>query len=153
MAEVPYPLTSRAERALSLAMEEARRYGRPYVGAEYLLLGLTDARDSTGARVLRHFGVDFAAVRSAVEMLTRSHPVSDRDQPEWGAPAKRVLELAVEEARLLQHHRAGTGHLLLGLVRENEGIPAGVLASMGMGSHNLEHVRGQVEAADQPGLL
>lgn len=154
MAERFERYTPRAQRALTLAWEEAQRYGRPYIGAEHLLLGVLDERDSTGAQVLRRFNIDAGRVRGAVEMLTRHHSVGDGGiQPALSQRARRVLELAADEAHLHQHGRIGTGHLLLGLVREDEGIPAGVLASMGVSTYNLDRVREQVVAVDRPPLL
>ncbi len=153
MAETFEQFTAEARRVLTLAEEEAKRYGRSSIGAEHLLLGVLDERDCTGAQVLRQFGVDAGRVRSAVEMLTRHHPAGDHGRPALSERARRVLELAADEARSRQQPRVGTGHLVLGIVRENEGVPAGVLASMGVGVHNLDQVRERVATTDRPPLL
>lgn len=153
MAETSDKFTPGVQRVLVQAEGEARRYSQSCIAAEHLLLAVIDERDSTGARVLRRFNVEADSVRAAIEKLSRHHAVSDNAQPELSARAKHVLDLTLDEARLHQHNRAGTGHLLLGLIRENEGIPAGVLASMGVGVHNVEQVREHVIAVDRPALL
>ena len=130
--------TERARRVLSLAQEEAQRFNHNYIGTEHLLLGLVREGDGLAAKVLANLGVELNKVRSAVEFI-----IGRGDRPISGEVgltprAKKVIELAVDEARRLNHHYIGTEHLLLGLVREGEGIAAGVLESLGV---NLEKVR------------
>jgi len=132
--------TERARRLLSLAQEEAQRFNSSYIGTEHLLLGLVREEDGLGARVLESLGIELNTVRAAVESI-----IGRRDRPPIGAVgltprAKRVIELAVEEARRMKHTHVGTEHLLIGLMRENEGIAAGLLESMGV---NLERVRAE----------
>jgi ATP-dependent Clp protease ATP-binding subunit ClpA len=133
--------TERARRTLTLAQEEAQRFNHNYIGTEHLLLGLIREGDGVAARVLSNMGVQLPKVRSAVEFI-----IGRGDQAPTGdigltPRAKKVIELAVDEARRLNHHYIGTEHLLLGLVREGEGIAAGVLESLGV---NLEKVRANV---------
>ncbi len=132
--------TERARRVLSLAQEEAQRFNHNYIGTEHLLLGLVREGDGLAAKVLANLGVELNKVRSAVEFI-----IGRGDRPTSGEVgltprAKKVIELAVDEARRLNHHYIGTEHLLLGLVREGEGIAAGVLESLGV---NLEKVRAE----------
>ncbi len=132
--------TERARRVLSLAQEEAQRFNHNYIGTEHLLLGLAREGDGLAAKILANLGVELNKVRSAVEFI-----IGKGDRPTTGEVgltprAKKVIELAVDEARRLNHHYIGTEHLLLGLVREGEGIAAGVLESLGV---NLEKVRSE----------
>ena len=132
--------TERARKVLTLAQEEATRFNHNYIGTEHLLLGLVREGEGVAAKVLSNLGVELNRVRSAVEFI-----IGRGDRPTVGEigltpRAKKVIELAVDEARRLGHHYIGTEHLLLGLVREGEGIAAGVLESLGV---NLEKVRTQ----------
>ena len=141
MADKFDKFTERARKVLTLAQEEAQRFNHNYIGTEHLLLGLVREGDGVAARVLSNMGVQLPKVRSAVEFI-----IGRGDQAPTGdigltPRAKKVIELAVDEARRLNHHYIGTEHLLLGLVREGEGIAAGVLESLGV---NLEKVRAQV---------
>ena len=135
-----HKFTERARKVLSLAQEEAQRFQHNYIGTEHLLLGIIREGEGVAAKVLRNLGVDLDRARSSVEsILGRGNRVVTG---ELGLTprAKKVIELAVDEARRLNHHYIGTEHLLLGLVREGEGIAAGVLESLGV---NLEKVRTQ----------
>jgi ATP-dependent Clp protease ATP-binding subunit ClpA len=132
--------TDRARKVLSLAQEEARRFNHNYIGTEHLLLGLIRDGDSTAVKVLENLGVEPDKVRSEVEFI-----IGRGDRIVLGdigltPRAKKVIELAVDEARRLNHYYIGTEHLLLGLVREGEGIAAGVLESLGVA---LEKVRAE----------
>jgi ATP-dependent Clp protease ATP-binding subunit ClpC len=132
--------TERARKVLSLAQEEAQRFQHPYIDTEHLLLGLVREGEGVAAKVLSNLGVDLTKVRSTVEfMIGRGERIVLGEIP-LTPGAKKVIELAVDEARRLNHHSVGTEHLLLGLVREGEGIAAGVLESLGV---NLEKVRTQ----------
>lgn len=134
--------TERARRVLGLAQEEAQRFNHNYIGTEHILIGLVREGEGIGARVLADMGVDLNRVRDTVEFIIgRGDRVSMGDSPPSLTPrAKKVLEYAVDEARRLGHHYVGTEHLLLGLVREREGIAAGVLERLGV---NLEKVRSE----------
>ena len=132
--------TERARRVLTLAQEEAQRFNHNYIGTEHLLLGLVREGDGVAAKVLSNLGVELNKVRSAVEFIIGRGDRAASGEIGLTPRAKRVIELAVDEARRLNHSYIGTEHLLLGLVREGEGIAAGVLESLGV---NLERVRGE----------
>jgi len=132
--------TERARKVLTLAQEEATRFNHNYIGTEHLLLGLVREGDGVAARVLANLGVELNRVRSAVEFIIGRGDRMIVGEIGLTPRAKKVIELAVDEARRLGHHYIGTEHLLLGLVREGEGIAAGVLESLGV---NLEKVRTQ----------
>ena len=132
--------TERARRVLTLAQEEAQRFNHNYIGTEHLLLGLVREGDGVAAKVLSNLGVELAKVRSAVEFIIGRGDRAVLGEIGLTPRAKKVIELAVDEARRLNHHYIGTEHLLLGLVREGEGIAAGVLESLGV---NLERVRAE----------
>ena len=132
--------TERARRVLTLAQEEAQRFNHNYIGTEHLLLGLVREGDGVAAKVLANLGVELSKVRSAVEFIIGRGDRAVLGEIGLTPRAKKVIELAVDEARRLNHHYIGTEHLLLGLVREGEGIAAGVLESLGV---NLERVRAE----------
>jgi ATP-dependent Clp protease ATP-binding subunit ClpC len=141
MAEKFDKFTDRARKVLTLAQEEAQRFNHNYIGTEHLLLGLVREGDGVAAKVLSNMGVQLPKVRSAVEFIIGRGETMIMAEIGLTPRAKKVIELAVDEARRLNHHYIGTEHLLLGLVREGEGIAAGVLESLGV---NLEKVRTQV---------
>jgi ATP-dependent Clp protease ATP-binding subunit ClpC len=132
--------TERARRVLTLAQEEAQRFNHNYIGTEHLLLGLVREGDGVAAKVLANLGVELTKVRSAVEFIIGRGERATPGEIGLTPRAKKVIELAVDEARRLSHHYIGTEHLLLGLVREGEGIAASVLESLGV---NLERVRAE----------
>lgn len=124
--------TDPARRVLSLAQEEAQRFQHNYIGTEHLLLGLIREEEGTAAQVLDKLGIELEKVRRAVDFIIGR---GDRVVPgEVGLTprSKKVIELAVDEARRMQHRYLGTEHILLGLIREGEGIAAGILTSMGL---------------------
>ena len=130
--------SERARRVLSLAQEEAQRFNHNYIGTEHILLGLVRETDGVAARVLSSLNVELSKVRSAVEFI-----IGRGERPSPGdigltPRAKKVIELAVDEARRLSHHYIGTEHLLIGIMREGEGVAAGVLESLGV---SLDKVR------------
>jgi ATP-dependent Clp protease ATP-binding subunit ClpC len=141
MAEKFDKFTDRARRVLTLAQEEAQRFNHNYIGTEHLLLGLVREGEGVAAKVLSNMGVQLPRVRSAVEFIIGRGETMVMGEIGLTPRAKKVIELSVDEARRLNHHYIGTEHLLLGLVREGEGIAAGVLESLGV---NLEKVRAQV---------
>ena len=132
--------TVRARNVLQLAQEEAQRLNHSYIGTEHLLLGLVREGEGVAAKVLSNMGVELKKVRDSIEFI-----VGRGDFPGGSRGltprAKRVIELSVDEARRLQHRYIGTEHLLLGLVREGEGVASGVLVSLGV---SLDSVRSQV---------
>src|SRR5579884_3314081 len=133
--------TERARKVLQLAQEEAQRFNHNYIGTEHLLLGLVREGEGVAAKVLANLGVDLNKVRSAVEFIIGRGDRTVTGDIGLTPRAKKVIELSVDEARRLNHHYIGTEHLLLGLVREGEGIAAGVLESLGV---SLDKVRAQV---------
>jgi hypothetical protein len=136
--------TARARKVLSLAQEEAQRLQHNYIGTEHLLLGLVREGEGIAAHVLTDLDVDLNAVRERVEYIIGRGEHHVAGAVGLTPRSKKVFELAVDEARRLGHRYIGTEHLLLGLVREGEGIGAGVLESFGL---NLEQVRRGVIAA------
>lgn len=133
--------TKRAKQVLQLATEEARAFNHPYVGTEHILLGLIRESEGIAARVLDELGVKLSQSRSAVEFIVGVGEGTRHTEQELTARAKKVIEYAIEEARRLNHHYIGTEHLLLGLVRNGEGVATGVLDIVGV---TLEQVRNQV---------
>jgi ATP-dependent Clp protease ATP-binding subunit ClpC len=133
--------TERARKVLTLAQEEAQRFNHNYIGTEHLLLGLVREGEGVAAKVLANMGVELNKVRSAVEFIIGRGDRMVMGEIGLTPRAKKVIELAVDEARRLNHQYIGTEHLLLGLVREGEGIAAGVLESLGV---SLDRVRAQV---------
>src|SRR5437762_612183 len=141
MAERFDKFTERARKVLQLAQEEAQRFNHNYIGTEHLLLGLVREGEGVAAKVLANLGVDLNKVRRAVEFIIGRGDRTVAGDIGLTPRAKKVIELSVDEARRLNHHYIGTEHLLLGLVREGEGIAAGVLESLGV---SLDKVRSQV---------
>ncbi len=144
--------TKRARRVLSLAQEEAQRLNHNYIGTEHLLLGLVREENGVAVRVLRELGVDPRQVRERVERTVGRGQRAMYGKLSLTPRTKRVIELAVDEARRLGHHYIGTEHLLLGLVREGEGVAVDVLKGLGV---SLDKVRSQtarvmMETASQP---
>ena len=134
----------RAKRVLALAQDEAIRFNHNYIGVEHLLLGLVREGEGVAARVLDSLGIDLSRARSSVEvMIGRGKETTSPSEITLSPRTKKVIELAVDEARKLGHSHVGTEHLLLGIVREGESVGAGVLQSMGV---SLEQVRHQVIA-------
>lgn len=122
--------TERAKKVLMLAQQEAERLGHGYLGTEHLLLGLINEGEGVAAKALASLQVDSASVRQHVESLI-GRGDGQSQQIQYTPRSKKVIELAVEEARNLGHNYVGTEHLLLGLIREGEGVAAQVLARMG----------------------
>ena len=130
--------SERARRVLSLAQEEAQRFNHNYIGTEHILLGLVRETEGVAARVLSGLSVDLGKVRSAVEFIIGRGEKPTQGEIGLTPRAKKVVELAVDEARRMNHTYIGTEHLLIGLLREGEGVAAGVLESLGI---SLEKVR------------
>ena len=134
--------TERARKVILLAKEEAKRFNHDYIGTEHILLGLVREGEGVAAAVLASFGLTPDKIRIEVEKLVQPGPstVISGDLP-FTPKAKKVMELATEEARALGHNYIGTEHLLLGLIREGEGVASQVLMNLGL---ELEKVREEV---------
>ncbi|MFH1616834.1 MAG: ATP-dependent Clp protease ATP-binding subunit [Planctomycetota bacterium] len=134
--------TDRARKVMALANQEAQRFGHEYIGTEHILLGLVKEGSGVGANVLKNLDIDIKKLRLEVEKLVKSGPdmVTMGKLPQTPR-AKKVIEFAIEEARQLNHNYIGTEHILLGLLRETEGIAAQVLMNLGL---KLEDVRQEV---------
>ncbi len=133
--------TKRAKQVLQYATEEARSFNHPYIGTEHILLGLIREGEGVAARVLEDLGVKLSQARHSVEFIVGAGDGPAHQDQDLTARAKKVIAYAVEEARRLNHHYIGTEHLLLGLVRNGEGVATGVLDILGV---SLEQVRTQV---------
>jgi len=132
--------SERARRVLTIAQEEARQMNHSYIGTEHILLGLAREEEGVAAKVLNNLGVSLNKVRSAVEFISGRGERPSTGETGLTPRAKRVIELAIDEARQLGHNYIGTEHLLLGLLREGEGVAAGVLESLGV---TLEKTRAE----------
>jgi ATP-dependent Clp protease ATP-binding subunit ClpC len=123
--------TKRARRVLTTAQEEARRLNHRFIGTEHILLGLVAEEGGVALRVLNELSISAEQVRKTVERTVGRGTRPASLQPSLTPRTKRVIELAVDEARKLGHHYIGTEHLLLGLVREGEGVAVDVLRRLG----------------------
>ncbi|MBM3971877.1 MAG: ATP-dependent Clp protease ATP-binding subunit [Planctomycetes bacterium] len=134
--------TDRARKVMQLANQEAQRFNHEYIGTEHVLLGLVKEGSGVAANVLKRLDVDLRKIRLEVEKIVQSGPdmVTMGKLPQTPR-AKKVIEYAMEEARNLNHNYVGTEHLLLGLLREQEGVAAQVLMNLGL---KLEDVREEV---------
>src|SRR5207248_11587175 len=134
--------TDRARKVMALANQEAQRFNHEYIGTEHILLGLVKEGSGVGATVLKNLDIDLRKVRLEVEKLVKSGPdmVTMGKLPQTPR-AKKVIEYAIAEARHLGHNYVGTEHLLLGLLREKDGVAAQVLMNLGL---KLEEVREEV---------
>jgi ATP-dependent Clp protease ATP-binding subunit ClpA len=130
----------RAKRVLALAQDEAIRFNHNYIGVEHLLLGLVREGEGVAARVLDSFGVELSKVRTAVEFVVgRGDSSTTPSQITLSPRTKKVIELAIDEARQLGHSGVATEHLLLGIVREGQSIASGVLESLGVEPKKVRH--------------
>ena len=134
-------LTDRARRVMDLAQDEARRLQHNYIGTEHLLLGLLGEGEGVAAQALQSLGIGLAAARQQVEQIAGRGQQAAPEHIPFTPRAKKVLGLARREALQLGHHYIGTEHILLGLIREGDGVAAHVLAALGAG---LNPVRQQV---------
>ena len=134
--------TDRAKKVMNLARQEAQRFNHEYLGTEHILLGLVQEGSGVAANVLKNMSIDLAKIRAEVEKIVKTGPsMVTMGQLPFTPRAKKVLELSMEEASNLGHNYIGTEHLLLGLIKENEGIAAQVLMNLGV---KLEDVRDEV---------
>jgi len=125
---------------MTFAQEEAQRFNHSYIGTEHILLGLVREEEGIAAKVLSNLGVELNKVRSAVEFIIGRGERIVSGEIGLTPRAKKAIELALDEARRLSHNYIGTEHLLLGLLREGEGVAAGVLESLGI---SLENARAE----------
>ena len=133
--------TDRARHVVVLAQEEARLLDHNYIGTEHILLGLIHEGEGVAARALESLGISLEAVRSQVEAIIGQGGSSPSGHIPFTPRAKKVLELSLREALQLGHNYIGTEHILLGLIREGEGVAAQVLVKLGA---DLNRVRQQV---------
>jgi ATP-dependent Clp protease ATP-binding subunit ClpC len=133
--------TERAKDVLRRSEEEAHRYNHDYIGTEHLLLGLIRDSEPVASRALIAMGVPLAKIQSALEFIIGSGEDTPKDEVGLTPRAKQVLELAIDESRRLEDDYVGTHHILLGLVREGDGIAGGVLQGLGV---TLDKARDQV---------
>ena len=136
--------SERARRVLTLAQEEAQNLNHSYIGTEHILLGLVREEEGVAAKVLVSLGAGLNKVRASVEFVIGRGEKPSSGETGLTPRARRVIELAIDEARYLSHNYIGTEHLLLGLLREGEGIAAGVLDSFWI---TLERARTETERA------
>jgi len=134
--------TDRARRVFQLANQEAQRFNHEYVGTEHVLMGLIKEGSGVASNALQNLGYDVRKIRLEVEKLVQSGPdmVTMGKLPQTPR-AKKVIEFAMDEARLLNHNHVGTEHILLGLLREGEGTASQVLLNLGL---RLKDVRNEV---------
>jgi ATP-dependent Clp protease ATP-binding subunit ClpC len=134
--------TDRAKKVMNLARQEAQRFNHEYLGTEHVLLGLVQEGSGVAANVLKNMGIELDKIRMEVEKIVKTGPsMVTMGQLPFTPRAKKVLELSMEEASNLGHNYIGTEHLLLGLIKENQGIAAQVLLNL---SVKLEDVREEV---------
>jgi ATP-dependent Clp protease ATP-binding subunit ClpC len=134
--------TDRAKKVMSFARQEAMKFNHEYIGTEHILLGLVQEGSGVAANVLKNLTIDLEKIRHEVEKIVKTGPsMVTMGQLPFTPRAKKVLELSLEEASQLSHNYIGTEHLLLGLIRENEGIAAQVLMNLGI---KLDEVREEV---------
>ena len=134
--------TDRARKVMHLANQEAQRFNHEYVGTEHMLLGLIKEGSGVAANVLKNLEIDLRKIRNEVEKIVQAGPemVTMGKLPQTPR-AKKAIEYAIEEARNLNHNYVGTEHLLLGLLREQEGVAAQVLLNLQL---KLDEVREEV---------
>jgi ATP-dependent Clp protease ATP-binding subunit ClpC len=136
--------TDRARKVMQLANQEAQRFNHEYIGTEHILLGLVKEGSGVAANVLKNLDIDLRKIRLEVEKIVQHGPGGEQvvmGRLPHTPRAKKVIEYSVEEARNLSHNYVGTEHLLLGLLREQEGVAAQVLMNLGL---KLEDVREEV---------
>lgn len=138
-----YNFTERVRKVLAYAREEAAGLHHEYVGTEHILLGLVREGEGVASTALQNLGVDQDRLRDTIETIVKKGNPGARTGPDlpYTSRAKKVLELAMKEARELNHSYVGTEHLLLGLIEEQKGIAAQVLVDAGA---TLDAVRGEV---------
>jgi ATP-dependent Clp protease ATP-binding subunit ClpC len=136
--------TERARQVVVLAQDEARSLRHNYIGTEHLLLGLLREEEGLAARVLGELGVELEAVRAQVGRVVGEGEEITTGQIPFTPRAKKVLELALRESRALGHQYIGTEHILLGLVRENDGVAARILLDLGVDAETIREAVGRL---------
>jgi ATP-dependent Clp protease ATP-binding subunit ClpC len=131
--------TDRARKVMVLAQEEARLMDHGHIGTEHLLLGLLNEGEGVGAKALGEVGITLQAAREQVEQTVMSAPSAVTGSPPFSPRAKTVLELSLREALALEHNYIGTEHLLLGIVKEGEGVASQVLTTLGADGSKVRH--------------
>ena len=149
--------TDRARRVVVLAQEEARMLNHNYIGTEHILLGLIHEGEGVAAKALESLGISLEAVRSQVEEIIGQGQAAPTGHIPFTPRAKKVLELSLREALQLGHNYIGTEHILLGLIREGEGVAAQVLQKLGADLNRVRRVvidllGGSVGRAEEPGF-
>jgi hypothetical protein len=135
--------TDRARKVLQMANQEAQVFNHEYIGTEHILLGLVKEGSGVAANVLKNLDIDLRRIRLEVEKLVQSGPDEFRLSRRFQTPrAKKAIQYAMEEAWALKHNYVGTEHILLGLLRENEGVAAQILMGFGL---RLEGLRAEIE--------
>ena len=119
--------SERARKVLSLAQEEAQRFNHNYIGTEHILLGLSKESEGVAAKVLDSIGIDSSKIQSSVEFIIGQGDRQTHNSLGLTPRAKKVIELSVDEARRLNHQYIGTEHILIGLLREGEGMRKNIL--------------------------
>jgi len=145
-----YNFTERVRKVLAMAREEAERLRHEYVGTEHILLGLIREGEGVAAAVLQSLNVDLDEIQQKIEDTVKKGKAAAATGPDlpYTSRAKKVLELAMAEARDLTHNYVGTEHLLLGLLYEGNGVAARALISLGV---SLDQARARVEDIIGPG--
>src|SRR5512145_562842 len=149
MANSMERFTQRARRVLSLAHQEAERLRHNYIGTEHLLLGLILEEGGVAGRVLRELGLDTSRMQEVVERLT-GYGQYRGAHLDLTPGTQQVLEFAIEEAQKMGHHYIGTEHLLLGLVRQNEGVAMDVLRKLGVTAEQIRRQTRRVLQESSP---
>src|SRR5881275_2386104 len=132
--------TDRARKVMQLANQEAQRFNHEYIGTEHILLGLVKEGSGVAANVLKNLDVDLRKIRLEVQKIVQTGPGSEMvtmGKLPQTPRAKKVIEYSIEEARNLNHNYVGTEHLLLGLLREQEGVAAQVLMNLGLSAERV----------------
>ena len=133
--------TDRGRRVVVYAQEEARALDHNYIGTEHILLGLVHEGEGVGAKALESLGIGLETVRQRTEEIIGHGQGASKGHIPFTPPAKKALEQALRESQQLGHHYIGTEHILLGLIRQGDGVAAQVLAGLGA---DLDRVRQQV---------
>lgn len=143
--------TQRARHVLNLAQEEAERLQHDYIGSEHLLLGLMREEEGVAAQVLKNLGVDFDKLNPLIVELSPAKPIQANTIRDLTPSVKKTLETAVDQARRLGHHYIGTEHLLLGLVRQSDGVAIEVLKRLNLTPEAIRHAtRRALQSAHTP---
>jgi ATP-dependent Clp protease ATP-binding subunit ClpC len=142
--------TERAQKVLMFAREEAKNTDYPYIGTEHLLLGLIREGDSVAAKILSAVGMDVIKVREAIAQMVEAGKEQATAEPALTARAKKVLELSLDEARRMSHSYVGPEHLLLGLIREGEGVAAQILTAYGADYRKVRTMVAHLQGGQAP---